>query len=1053
MLSPRLFAPCLFALALLAFGALPAAAADYEVSGTLSQDPSEFNLGLDGDSFEMQWSSGGLITSNTTSSQAEATYDANGMQFSIGGGAPASCSGSPTMTLKDRVSGSDRVEVDNCEGEFEGFSVSVDGNFSIANGNMATSAPADISSTSMTGSLTIRVSGENESTSFHFDLNNGTLSADGAEPPSVSITPSSVSLMADYGTTTAVEQVVSFSASQAVSYSISTSGGSWLDVNPTAGNTSSTITVSADPTGLTPGTYNGTVTLDYGSQASDSIPVTFEITGMLPTLSLAPSSLTFDYQQGDSAPASQQLDVTSSAPVDVDSVSVSTSSGGSWLSANPTSGSTPLGVSVSVNPSGLSPGTYNGTVTVAAALASNSPRTASVTLNVTAAPTLSLSPSSLTFNHQQGDSAPASQNIDVSATNGPASFSASASTTSGGNWLSVAPSGGNTPQTLSVSVDPSGLGPGSYSGSVTVTSAEASNSPQTVTVTLNVSDAPVLNLNPSQLTFNYQLGGSTPGGQPVNVTGSTALSYNVSTSGGSWLAVSSTSGNTPGSFVVTVNPSGLSAGTYNAVVTVTSGGAGNSPQTVPVTLNVTESQPTLSASPTQLNFSAQAGGAAPASQNVSLSSSAPTGFTAEATLGAFLSVSPTSGTTPGSISVSVDAEGLAPGTYNGVVTVTPDGGSPVSVNVILQVSLEATLTAAPESLSFTYFVNGEVPAPATVGLAATEEMTFMAAASGGDWLAVTPAEGSTPADLMVAVAPEGLEPGEYLGEISVTAGAASNSPVLIPVSLTVILGPVFSSDNLLNAASFELGQPPASGGLASVFGSFPGATPGAASAIPLPTDIEDLTVRIRPLAAALTEEGKAGQVDYTPAPLLFVSGEQINFQAPWEVPPGPAEMIVSADGVDSEAVEIVLAEVHPGVFTFDFGPGRAVAFLPSGVVAQPEGSIEGVATRPVQIGEPLIILATGLGPLTGPPLASGDNSLDESGAFIRRDTAFPTRVLIGGQEAEVFFSGASPQFVGVNQVNVAVPEGVEPGAEVPLILEVNGVQSRADVTIAVDPAP
>jgi uncharacterized protein (TIGR03437 family) len=62
------------------------------------------------------------------------------------------------------------------------------------------------------------------------------------------------------------------------------------------------------------------------------------------------------------------------------------------------------------------------------------------------------------------------------------------------------------------------------------------------------------------------------------------------------------------------------------------------------------------------------------------------------------------------------------------------------------------------------------------------------------------------------------------------------------------------------------------------------------------------------------------------------------------------------------------------------------------------------------------------------------------------------RVLIGGVEAQVLFSGMSPQFVGVYQVNVIVPGGVQPGDAVSLVIEIGGLQSRQDVTIAVAPA-
>jgi uncharacterized protein (TIGR03437 family) len=62
-------------------------------------------------------------------------------------------------------------------------------------------------------------------------------------------------------------------------------------------------------------------------------------------------------------------------------------------------------------------------------------------------------------------------------------------------------------------------------------------------------------------------------------------------------------------------------------------------------------------------------------------------------------------------------------------------------------------------------------------------------------------------------------------------------------------------------------------------------------------------------------------------------------------------------------------------------------------------------------------------------------------------------VLIGGVEGQVAFSGLSPEFVGVNQLNVQVPAGVAPGDAVPLVIDIGGRLSRADVTIAVSAAP
>jgi uncharacterized protein (TIGR03437 family) len=67
---------------------------------------------------------------------------------------------------------------------------------------------------------------------------------------------------------------------------------------------------------------------------------------------------------------------------------------------------------------------------------------------------------------------------------------------------------------------------------------------------------------------------------------------------------------------------------------------------------------------------------------------------------------------------------------------------------------------------------------------------------------------------------------------------------------------------------------------------------------------------------------------------------------------------------------------------------------------------------------------------------------------LRTATTTPT-VLIGGKAATVVFAGLSPQFVGVNQINVAVPTGTPTGDAVSLQLSLGGVTTIATVMIAV----
>ena len=102
--------------------------------------------------------------------------------------------------------------------------------------------------------------------------------------------------------------------------------------------------------------------------------------------------------------------------------------------------------------------------------------------------TIVVLPLSLSFTYQEGDFGPiVPQPLAVSGTGGPIGFTTFASTTSGGNWLSVTPTNDTTPSTLSVSVAP-GLLAGTYNGEITILSGVASNSPQHVDVTLTSLD-------------------------------------------------------------------------------------------------------------------------------------------------------------------------------------------------------------------------------------------------------------------------------------------------------------------------------------------------------------------------------------------------------------------------------------------------------------------------------------------------------------------------------------------------------------------------------------
>ena len=100
------------------------------------------------------------------------------------------------------------------------------------------------------------------------------------------------------------------------------------------------------------------------------------------------------------------------------------------------------------------------------------------------------------------------------------------------------------------------------------------------------------------------------------------------------------------------------------------------------------------------------------------------------------------------------------------------------------------------------------------------------------------------------------------------------------------------------------------------------------------------------------------------------------------------------------------------------------------------------AGTPAEAGEVVVIYCTGLGAVM-PAVAAGT----AAPASPLSETAEEVTVAIGGQAAEVLFSGLTPGFAGLYQVNVKVPSGVTGGA-VPVALTVSG-QTSPEVTMAV----
>ncbi len=309
-------------------------------------------------------------------------------------------------------------------------------------------------------------------------------------------------------------------------------------------------------------------------------------------------------------------------------------------------------------------------------------------------------------------------------------------------------------------------------------------------------------------------------------------------------------------------------------------------------------------------------------------------------------------------------------------------------------------------------------------------MAVVTTDSGGNWIAVTPTTGVAPSTLTVTVNIAGLAPGSHTGRITISEivnASGSNSvqtlqaaPKILQVQVA-IGNPLINNNGIVNNASWSTEAVNAPGGIASLFGV--NLAPGTAVATTLPLPVTLLNTQVL--------------VDGTLAPLFGVTPFQIDFQMPYEVSGAiVAQVVVVRSGVHSSATPVPLAPAVPGIYSVlgtGSGPG----------VIQNEDRTLNAASNPAAAGSVITIYATGMGVVT-PALASGYPGQSEP--KLNRTVLTPS-VLIGGTSAELLFSGVSPGYVGLYQINVRIPPGMAPGSAVSLQIMV-GAKSNI-VTIAV----
>jgi uncharacterized protein (TIGR03437 family) len=229
------------------------------------------------------------------------------------------------------------------------------------------------------------------------------------------------------------------------------------------------------------------------------------------------------------------------------------------------------------------------------------------------------------------------------------------------------------------------------------------------------------------------------------------------------------------------------------------------------------------------------------------------------------------------------------------------------------------------------------------------------------------------------------------------------------ITVEVKAPPAISPGGVVNAASYTAKLAP--GSLFSIFGSDLATGTAGASSLPLETNL---------IGTSVTVGGKA-------APLVFVSGSQVNAQVPYELAEAEkVPVVVTVNGVASLEGTVSIVAAAPGIF--QFGNKRAVV--------QNDDYTVNNSDNAAKAGSYVVAYLTGIGQLDNPVATGGP----AAGNPLSRPKGNVTATL-DNRPVDIAFAGMTPGFVGLTQVNFKIPN-LMPG-DYPLVIMVNGEKSNA----------
>jgi hypothetical protein len=311
----------------------------------------------------------------------------------------------------------------------------------------------------------------------------------------------------------------------------------------------------------------------------------------------------------------------------------------------------------------------------------------------------------LAFSYRIGDDVPQLPTLDIGSSSAPLPIQATFSQP----WL-IASADGATPTKLRFSLNSSAVQPGSFAGTLSVSSPALPYPPVTLPFTTTIAPRPtfsIVNIRP--VSFQWETGLDLPPTQIFEVDSNQSSFSFIVSSNAPWLSGNVTPSSTRSGSELRIFAGPAPAGSYTGTLSISLNGVPNSTQTVSVQYTVLPAAELL-LSTTQILFTNILGKRPPAAQTVQVSSSpsgAPVAVSGGGTVDLNCKFDLSAQMTPAVLTISINpAPTLAAGVYQCQINVRIGQSGSTNVQVFVFIAHDVPIEVNPLSVSYRFVRGG-----------------------------------------------------------------------------------------------------------------------------------------------------------------------------------------------------------------------------------------------------------------------------------------------------------------------------------------------------------